>query len=318
MRRYGVTVGLCLAAFSARPAAAQEPLDGGQEIGSQPSAGSPDGGHPDLPPAPAVAPEPESSAAVEETASTAESTAVSLEPAPDVTVLGARERTTGTSESVLSRQTIASLPGGDTQPLAYALATQPGFVADTFGFGLHVRGADGGLLYVIDGIPLLAAPLGEWGAAMGFIPTRLVQNIRVLTGGFPAEFGSGLGAVVDITTRHAVGGPSGEAQAAYGSYGTTNYALNYAQEIGKLSLFAAGDFQNTKRGFDPPSVTPILHDSMTSGSGFLRLDYHLRETDHIELITTFNQSRFQIPIDPTLLASVPSPSRSGPGARRLW
>jgi hypothetical protein len=227
-------------------------------------------------------------------------------------VLGRRERTTGTSESVLSRQTIASLPGGDTQPLAYVLATQPGFVADTFGFGLHVRGADGGLLYVIDGIPLLAAPLGEWGATMGFIPTRLVQNVRVLTGGFPAEFGSGLGAVIDITTRHALGGPSGEAQVAYGSYGTTDYALNYAQEIGKLSLFAAGDFRNTKRGFDPPSVTPILHDDMTSGNAFVRLDYRLRETDHIEFITTFNQSRFQIPIDPTLLPL----SQAPPGAVR--
>jgi hypothetical protein len=275
-----------------------------------------------LVPAPAVAQEPGSSEAAKEAASPAASTsvsiepAVSLEPASDVMVLGRRERTAGTSESVLSRQTIASLPGGDTQPLAYALATQPGFVADTFGFGLHVRGADGGLLYVIDGIPLLAAPLGEWGATMGFIPTRLVQNIRVLTGGFPAEFGSGLGAVIDITTRRALGGPSGEVQAAYGSYGTTRYALNYAQEIGKLSLFIAGDFQNTNRGFDPPSVTPILHDSMTSGSGFMRLDYHLRETDQIELVTTFNQSRIQIPIDPTLLplSQAPAGAVRGPDA----
>ena len=229
-------------------------------------------------------------------------------------VLGRRERTTGTSESVLSRQTIASLPGGDTQPLAYVLATQPGFVADTFGFGLHVRGADGGLLYVIDGVPLLAAPLGQWGATMGFIPTKLVEKVRVLTGGFPAEFGSGLGAVIDITTRHALGGPSAEAQVTYGSYGTTDYALNYAQETGKLSLFAAGNFQNTKRGFDPPSVTPILHDDMTSGNAFVRLDYRLRDTDHIEFITSFNQSRFQIPIDPTLRPLSDAPQGAVRGA----
>ncbi len=318
--RFEVTVGLCLAACWPRPAAAQEPLDGGQEPAPQPLAASPDGGTPDLPPAPNVAQEPVSPVATKEAASppaptaVAPELAVSPEPAPDVTVLGQRERTTGTSESVLSRQTIASLPGGDTQPLAYALATQPGFVADTFGFGLHVRGADGGLLYVVDGIPLLAAPLGEFGATMGFIPTRLVQNVRVLTGGFPAEFGSGLGAVIDITTRHALGGPSGEAEAAYGSYGTTHYAFNYSQEIGKLSLFMAGDFQNTNRGFDPPSVTPILHDGMTSGSGFLRLDYQLRESDHIELVTTFNQSRFQIPIDPTLLPLSQAPAGAVRGA----
>jgi len=314
MRRYGVTVGLCLAACWPRPAAAQEPLDGGQGTVAQPLAGSQDGGPPNASPAPAVAQEPGSATAAEKAASPAAPETVSAEPGHDVMVLGRRERTTGTSESVLSRQTIASLPGGDTQPLAYVLATQPGFVADTFGFGLHVRGADGGLLYVIDGIPLLAAPLGEWGATMGFIPTRLVQNVRVLTGGFPAEFGSGLGAVIDITTRHALGGPSAEAQVAYGSYGTTDYALDYAQEIGKLSLFAAGNFQNTKRGFDPPSVTPILHDDMTSGNAFVRLDYRLRETDHIEFIASFNQSRFQIPIDPTLLPLSDAPKGAVRGA----
>ena len=91
----------------------------------------------------------------------------------------------GASVSVVSRETVQSLPGGDSQPLSRVLATQPGVVADTFGFGLHVRGADGGLLYVVDGVPLLAAPLGQWGSTVGFLPTRLVQSVRFLTGGFP-------------------------------------------------------------------------------------------------------------------------------------
>ena len=65
----------------------------------------------------------------------------------------------GMTTFVMSRQTLEDLPGGDSQPLSHALATQPGFVADTFGFGIHVHGSDGGILYVIDGVPMPASPL---------------------------------------------------------------------------------------------------------------------------------------------------------------
>jgi hypothetical protein len=82
-------------------------------------------------------------------------------PLYETIVPAEREAPAGSGTSMLTRETLAELPGGETQPLARALATQPGFVTDTFGFGLHVRGADGGLLYVIDGIPLMAAPLGQ-------------------------------------------------------------------------------------------------------------------------------------------------------------
>ena len=229
------------------------------------------------------------------------------QPLYETIVTAEREAPPGASASAVTREMLADLPGGETQP---------GFVADTFGFGLHVRGADGGLLYVIDGIPLMAAPLGQWGGTQGFIPTRLVQSLSIVTGGFPAEFGSGLGAVIDITTRHAVGGPSGEAQIAYGTYGTTNASFNYAQEIGKLSLFVGGNFETTDRGFDPPSVSPIVHDKMTTGAGFTRLDYLVNDHDRVEFIASFDQSRFQIPIDPTLLPLSQAPANAvrGPDA----
>ena len=38
----------------------------------------------------------------------------------------------------------------------------------------------------------------------------MVQDLQIVTGGFPAEYGYALGAVIDVTTRHAVGPPSGE------------------------------------------------------------------------------------------------------------
>ena len=223
---------------------------------------------------------------------------------------------TGASVTEMSRQQVEALPGGDSQPLSRVLATQPGFVADTFGFGLHVRGADGGLLYVVDGIPLLAAPLGQWGATVGFVPTRMVESLRILTGGFPAEYGSGLGAVIEINTRRPLDQPTGEAQLIYGSYGLYDVSLNYSQAIGKLNFFAGGDFQTSNRGFDPPSVSPILHDGMIAGSGFARVDYDVDERNRLEFLSSFNQSRYQIPIDPTVLplSAAPPDTIRGPDA----
>ena len=123
----------------------------------------------------------------------------------------------------------------------------------------------------------------------------------------PAEYGSGLGAVVEINTRRALGGPAGEAQLLYGSYGTYGASLNYSQEVGKLNFFAGGNFQTSDRGLDPPSVTPILHDDMVTGSGFARVDYDVGDHDRLELISTFDQSRYQIPIDPTVLPLTQAP-----------
>ena len=239
--------------------------------------------------------------------------AASAEP-EQVEVSGSRtpapERT-GASVTVLTRKTLESLPGGDTQSLAYALATQPGIVNDTFGFGVHTRGADGNVAYVIDGIPLLTVPLGQYGVG-NFVPRRLIQSLSLTTGGFPAEYGYGLGAVVDIETRKALGPPAGEVRLAYGSYQFFEPSFDFSQQIGKLGYFVTGSFETTSRGLDPPSVSPILHDSMMAGSAFARVDYELGAADRLELLAAYDQHDYQIPIDPTVLPLSDAP----PGAVR--
>jgi outer membrane cobalamin receptor len=251
----------------------------------------------------------------------APSSAVADEPAAsqaplEVEVQGERADMprTGASVSVVTRQMINDLPGGDTQPLSHVIATQPGFVADTFAFGVHARAADGGLVYVIDGIPLPAAPLTAWGAAGGFIPLRLMESLRIITGGFPAEYGAGLGAVIDIQTKHAIGGPAGEVKVAYGTYNTADISFNYSQAIGKFGVLVGGTFQTTQRGLDPPAATPILHDAMLAGSGFARVDYEPTAHDRIEALGSWTVNRYQIPVDPTLqpLSAAPAGAVRGP------
>jgi outer membrane cobalamin receptor len=215
---------------------------------------------------------------------------------------------TGASVHVLTRPMLESLPGGDTQPLPNVLAAQPGFVNDTFGL-LHTRSADGGVSYVIDGVPLLMIPLGQFA---NFIPMRMVQELKITTGGFPAEYGYGLGAVIDVTTRRAVGGPNGQAQIVYGSYQHVEPSFNYSQEIGRASVLVGGSFETTTRGLDAPAASPILHDDLLMGNGFTKFDYRLGERDRIEILATYMQAFYQVPIDPTLLPLSAAP----PGAIR--
>jgi outer membrane cobalamin receptor len=218
----------------------------------------------------------------------------------------------GASATTVTREQLESMPGGDNQTIADIVTMQPGTVADSFGSNIHVRGADGAILYVLDGIPIFSPPLGTIGQLLNTLPTRLVQNVQVYTGGFPVEYSYALGGVVDIQTRRPTVEPTGEVQITYGSYNLTDVALNYSQTLGKLGIFASADYISTIRGLDTPNAVGVLHDDRKGGNGFIKLDYDFDSRNHLVLIGIYEQDKFQIPIDPTMLPLSDAP----PGAIR--
>jgi outer membrane cobalamin receptor len=218
---------------------------------------------------------------------------------------------TGSSVAVLSRKDVQALPGGDAQTLTQVVLTQPGFAPDTFGpdGALHIRGAEKGVLYVVDGVPL---PTGLAGQFAEVLPTRLVQSLRMFTGGLPVQYGPNAGGVIDVVTRHGTGKPEGEIQMVYGTYQRVEPSAWYSQAFGKADVFVQGTFLSTQRGLDTPAASPILHDQLKSGNGFARVDYRPDDRQRIELLARYSQHDFQIPIDPTLLPLSDAP----PGAVR--
>ena len=70
----------------------------------------------------------------------------------------------GSSAETITRDEIEALPGGDTQPVTNLVAMQPGVHQDSFGSNLHVRGNDGAILYVLDGIPMVSPRSERWGS----------------------------------------------------------------------------------------------------------------------------------------------------------
>ena len=181
----------------------------------------------------------------------------------------------GSSVAVLSRRDFQALPGGDAQTLTQIVLTQPGFTPDSFGPDgvLHIRGAEMGVLYVVDGISL---PGGLAGQFVDVLPTGLVQKIRLFTGGQPVEYGPNAGGIIDVVTRHGTDQPQGGIQMVYGTYGRTQPSAWYSQAFGKADVFVAGTFLSTQRGLDPPAATPIVHDALQSGNVFARVQLPAR------------------------------------------
>jgi outer membrane receptor protein involved in Fe transport len=97
---------------------------------------------------------------------------------------------TGTSHVVESKQ-IELLPVDNIFDL---IATQPGVTRD-----LHIRGGrKAEIQFLVDGLPFTEAQGGDIG---GMLPKNAILEMKILTGGFDAEYGNALSGVINIITR---------------------------------------------------------------------------------------------------------------------
>ena len=210
-------------------------------------------------------------------------------------------RATGSVQS-LDRAALATLPAGEDRAITDVLATQAGFVGDAFG-NVYVRGNHANVQYQLDGVPIPDSVGSLFAQAL---PVRLIQNLEILTGGMPAEFGDRLAAVVNVSTRHASSTPEGTAQVRYGSFQTVEPSLTYSRTLGPVGVFIGGSVSSSERALDAPSITPILHDDGETARLFLRLDAELTPRDRVELFASYAYNHFQIPIDPTVVPLDPA------------
>src|SRR5262249_2443625 len=166
---------------------------------------------------------------------------------------------------------IQALPRGDSASVNEILSTQPGFVYDALG-QIYVRGNHGSVQYQIDGVPLPDSVSGLFGQ---FLSPKLVENMEVLSGGLPAEYGQRLSGVVNLNSRRPSPSGEGEAELRYGSFNTWNPSAFYGQKLGKVSFLAGGSFTYTERGLDPPNPDVLVNDQSKQGRFFRKADVAL-------------------------------------------
>jgi len=160
----------------------------------------------------------------------------------------------------------------------------------------HIRGSHGQYTYYLDGAPL---PQSVSGSFSDLIDPKNIETLRVLTGGFPAQYGNNLAAVFDVTARAGKAGPpSGFAQQLMSQYGVADSAIQVGGGVPQFSYFVSGLRTFSGRRLDPVTQTP-LHDSGRDSVVFGKFDLNMGAHDRLVLDTARTDAFLQFPNDDT-------------------
>ncbi|HUV99684.1 MAG TPA: TonB-dependent receptor [Gallionella sp.] len=200
---------------------------------------------------------------------------------------------TGGSVYKFSAKDINNLPQGEATPVNEVLLQAPGVVNDSNG-QLHIRGDHGNTQYRINGVVL---PEGISGFGQS-LDTRFAQNIDLLTGALPAQYGYRTAGVVEINTKTNFES-GGNIDLYGGSNQTYNPSIEYGNTSGKLSYFVDGSYLTNNIGIEnpTPSANPI-HDTTRQAKGFAFMSYLLNPDTKLSFMLGSYDGKFQIPNNP--------------------
>jgi hypothetical protein len=168
---------------------------------------------------------------------------------------------------------------------------QPGWLFEANGI-LHPRGSEYDVQFVVDGLPMTE------NRSPGFAPpieSGDVESMRVMTAGFPAEYGRKLGGVVEITPpKNTPAGFHGEFEAEGGSFDNASGsgAVFYSRGGHRFSI--NGDAFHSNRYLDPP----VLQNYTNIGNaGGFSTSYERAFSNGDRLFFTFarHSVRYEVP-----------------------
>lgn len=160
------------------------------------------------------------------------------------------------TSSTITSEEIRNAP---TRSVNSLISTSAGVYQEDEGDAINVRGSrDDNTTYFVDGIKIRGA---------SGLPNAAVEQITVVTGGVPAQYGDATGGIINITTRgpsqQFYGGAEFVTSELFDKYGYNLAALNVSGPIlfkkngdgsksALLGFFASGEFQSQKVP-DPPA-----------------------------------------------------------------
>lgn len=202
---------------------------------------------------------------------------------------------TGSSQYVIDQKAIAALPLGASTPLNQVLLQAPGVVQDSYG-GLHVRGDHANLQYRIDGV-IIPESIGGFGQTLD---ARLIDNIKLLDGALPAQYGDRTAAVVDVTTRRATeDGTHGAVGITGGSQGTLNPYATLFGKSGQWSYFLTANYMENDVGIENPTPNKKAdHDHTNQVKAFGEVSYRINDDARVSFMFGATNNRFEIPNNP--------------------
>ena len=199
---------------------------------------------------------------------------------------------TGT-RTELDAASFARLPSqASGRGIESVLLSFPGFAANANG-AIHPRGAHNQMSYIIDGMPITDQLTGAFSNA---VDPMIVQTIELFTGDVPAEYGSKVSGVANITTRTGLGSGrkvGGSTQLYAAGFDTLSQVSQVQGGTAKFGYFASVNTLKSNRYLDSVSLDN-LHNGGNSERGFTRFDYQPSSRDTFRLNLIAGRSGFQL------------------------
>ena len=200
----------------------------------------------------------------------------------------------GATRYTIGPDRIDSQAQGANAPFNETILRFPGVARDSFG-QLHVRDEHGNLQYRIDDV-LVPESIPGFGPELA---TRFADNISLMTGALPAQFGFRQTAVIDIHTKTGAAFTGNEASIEVGSFDTFQENLERGGVTGKLSYYVTQSYFHSGIGIENPTSSDApIHDNTDQFKEFAYLSYIIDDTSRFSLLAGDDHNDFQIPNNP--------------------
>jgi hypothetical protein len=200
----------------------------------------------------------------------------------------------GASDYVIDHAAIANQPQGVDTSFNQVLLQAPGVSQDSYG-QIHLRNEHGNLQYRINGIIL---PEGISGFGQALDP-RFADNIDLITGTLPAQYGYRTAGVVNITTRSGAFDDGGSVSLYGGSRGNFEPAFTASGSSGGFNYFVSGSYLQNDLGVENPTASiGAVHDHTQQAHGFAYLSDILSPEARVSAMLGASVGFFEIPDNP--------------------
>ena len=185
---------------------------------------------------------------------------------------------------------------GNNASFNQVLLRAPGVAEDSFGV-LHVRGEHANLQYRINGV-LLPEGLTGFGEELD---TRFVDNVSLIDGALPAQYGFHTAGIVDIHTKSGAFTNGGSISMYGGSHSEVNPSFTYGGSApGGINYFTTGSvIWKILLGIEnPTNGSSAIHDQTQQGKMFAYVSKIIDDTSRLNVMLSASHSDFQIPNSP--------------------
>jgi outer membrane receptor protein involved in Fe transport len=218
----------------------------------------------------------------------AQQTSVEVSETPD-----AASVLSSTPETLVTRQTIDSIPGADlSNSLAMITNTVPG--AYMTHDQLHMRGGHQ-VTWAIDGVPIpntnIASNVGPQ------IDPKDIDTLEVMRGGYSSEYGDRTYGVFNVVPRTGFERDrEAEWMSTYGTFHQTNSQFNLGDHTERFAWFGSANGNRSDYGLETPGPD-VLHDRVWGLGGFGSLMFNVDANNQLRFVTSVRRDDYQIPND---------------------